>query len=42
VPHSWSREWFVLDDSKLFMIKEKEKSAVTSLDIVVRHLDRLN
>lgn len=38
VQHTWSRQWFVLDDSKLYIIKEKErgeKDGGSSLDVQV-------
>ena len=41
VPHTWSREWFVLDDSKLYMIKEKERGerdTGSSLDVQVNYM----
>jgi hypothetical protein len=32
---TWSREWFVLDDSKLYKIKEREMETGSSLDVQV-------
>ena len=36
VQHTWNREWFVLDDTKLYVIKEKERDWVSSLDAQVQ------
>lgn len=39
VQQTWSRDWFVLDDTKLYTIKEKErgeKDSGSSLDVQVR------
>jgi hypothetical protein len=38
VQHTWSRDWFVLDDSKLYIIKEKERDNGSSLDVQVHTL----
>jgi hypothetical protein len=41
VQHTWSRDWFVLDDSKLYIIKVKERDTGSSLDVQVWMLETL-